>query len=544
MGKLGDLWVKLGLKSEEFDKGMKDAEGKVEGFGGKFPKMKAKAVAAFAAIGAAVVKMAGEFIHHSQRIGDAWNQNVAGMTGAWKTFLTALTNTDFNGLIGRMGSAFDAAKKSAAAHDAEFEVENAINIRKAQMQDELAQLQIIARSTDRTYEERADAVAAYLAKVKPLYDQEIALRDSIRNADLNEYLSNANLGKTTENRALLERFLTEVAPNGTLLNALDNYTKRNTGKDYKLSADDERMLDAFFAQYDIRSGGVLAALATYYQGSNDETASKATDAIIRAYAAEAAFNEETKRMQTMLAGFGGKIDTGGAPSTGGAIPANATENLAEVIAADEAMADALEEAYDQYKKFHDLGPLQLFDNDLWYLWEENLQNLTNEMKKAESEAENLQKALGEEFVEALTSGAVAGFNALADAIAGVDGADAAAVMKSLLSPIADMAISLGTMTMLSGEAIEKLKESLATFAGGSAIAAGAALVGIGVAMKAGLSAMAKSGAGASSTTSASVADMGRGDAVSRSELVVTVNGIVKGNDIIISGQNTVKALSR
>ena len=50
MGKIGDLWVKLGLKKQEFDKGMKDAEQKVDGFGASFGKLKGAAVAAWAAI--------------------------------------------------------------------------------------------------------------------------------------------------------------------------------------------------------------------------------------------------------------------------------------------------------------------------------------------------------------------------------------------------------------------------------------------------------------------------------------------------------------
>ena len=34
MGKIGDLWVKLGLKKDEFSKGLKEAGDEVSGSGG------------------------------------------------------------------------------------------------------------------------------------------------------------------------------------------------------------------------------------------------------------------------------------------------------------------------------------------------------------------------------------------------------------------------------------------------------------------------------------------------------------------------------
>ena len=35
MGKISDIWVKLGLKKDDFDEGMEEAQEQVEGFGGK-----------------------------------------------------------------------------------------------------------------------------------------------------------------------------------------------------------------------------------------------------------------------------------------------------------------------------------------------------------------------------------------------------------------------------------------------------------------------------------------------------------------------------
>ena len=53
MGKIGDLWVRLGLKSDDYKKGMRDAQKETSTFSGKLGKMKAGALAVWAAVGAA-----------------------------------------------------------------------------------------------------------------------------------------------------------------------------------------------------------------------------------------------------------------------------------------------------------------------------------------------------------------------------------------------------------------------------------------------------------------------------------------------------------
>ena len=143
--KIGDLWVKLGLKKEEFDKGMKEAGNEVSGSGGllgKIKGLKAGALAAWAAIGAAAVAMADKFAHTSQRLGDQWDQTVAGMKGAWSTFISAINSTDFSGLGKRIADSFREARQLASLKDAEFEVTNSIELQKSAMKDELAILRV------------------------------------------------------------------------------------------------------------------------------------------------------------------------------------------------------------------------------------------------------------------------------------------------------------------------------------------------------------------------------------------------------------------
>ena len=62
MAKISDIWVRLGLKKEGFDKGINDAEKSTQGFGSKLQSIKAGAVVAWAAIGTAVITFTKDFI--------------------------------------------------------------------------------------------------------------------------------------------------------------------------------------------------------------------------------------------------------------------------------------------------------------------------------------------------------------------------------------------------------------------------------------------------------------------------------------------------
>lgn len=127
-----------------------------------------------------------------------------------------------------------------------------------------------------------------------------------------------------------------------------------------------------------------------------------------------------------------------------------------------------------------------FEND------EYLKGLKETTKQAEE--------IADQFKSVFTSTMIDSFNVLAESIAGVSNMNAGQAVASLLAPLADMAISAGTIIMFSGEAIESLKKALTSFLGIGAVAAGAALVGVGIAAKAGLSALAKGSSGTTNAT--------------------------------------------
>lgn len=144
------------------------------------------------------------------------------------------------------------------------------------------------------------------------------------------------------------------------------------------------------------------------------------------------------------------------------------------------------------------------------------------------------------FGSAMSQGLGNGLSYLSNCLSGIESFDAGTMVQSLLTPLADAAVRAGMIIMTSGTAIEALRTSLTSFIGVGAIAAGAILIAIGAAAKVGLSAIGGSGkssaglstgytGGYSSSSSASSAS---------SKLNINVNGVLKGNDIVLCYDKT------
>lgn len=572
MGKIGDLWVRLGLKKTEYDKGMDDAGRKAEGFGGVLNKVKGMSLAAFAAIAAGAAAMAVKFAQHSQRLGDAWNRTMSGMKSAWSTFLTALTDWDWDSFVDRIRDAFNSARKAYDVEDLGFEVENSIAIRKAEMEEDLNRLRIEAQDARKSHDERAKAVKDYLDKVRPLYKEEIEYREELRNTKLNQYLDQAGMVRTADNREAVQTLLEQVANKPALLNALDQYNKKNQGKDYVLTRDDERLIDAFLSDKSYKTGAALAQLATYYQSSGNKEAKEAVDAIKGMYAARGAFNAETRRIQTL--GNSQAAQASGLDNNGQA-KEDPFLKQAQLISAraEDALKEEITLLTEKYREEKAL--LEQYNMDTTALTQEYWNNLadilgegleviedkieavndnpvvlepveidTSKLEafiKAFEEGVERAKRLKEDFIGSVVGGMSDGIQELSDQLTGLEDVNPGAILQALLGPLADMAVREGEIVMATGLGVEAVKESLAKLEGGAAIAAGAALMMIGAAAKSGLAALANGGTG---TTTADYGGMSGSGQTLRSELVVRVEGTIKGRDIVISGQNTVKDFGR
>ena len=204
MGKIGDLFVRLGLKKDDYSKGLKEAKGEAEGFGSKLGTIAKGVAAGFAAVTIAVglvAKGLRDLSKQNQTLGDSWNRTIAGMKAAWDSLKTSVANTDFTGAVERARNAAEAAREYYNATDWDFEVENANRLIQAEMAAEIEALQEIARDQTKSNKERIDAINKILGKLAPVYANTIAHNAEVATASLNKFISSATgqaVGTVTE----------------------------------------------------------------------------------------------------------------------------------------------------------------------------------------------------------------------------------------------------------------------------------------------------------------------------------------------------------
>lgn len=542
MGKIGDLWVRLGLKSEDFKKGIKDAEASTGGFGNTITKVKGIAVAAWAAVGAAAAKMALDFIQSSNKLGDAWDQTMARVKAAWQTFTSALTSWNWDNFFGRMKDAADAAASLAAERDREMEVENSIKLRKSAMDEELELLQIQARNQKLSYAEREKAAKDYLDKVKPLYDDEIALRKRLMESTAGTWLKIGGLEDNEQNRKALEQFLSRLETDTEMMQQLKNRasdSKEAYNEYLKWAASDlegedwKRMSGALYDIYNTIAG-------------RDETNQALVDAIANYNYSKGAFYKENRRIYSSMNSAGAQIAGASVDSADTAEIKAFAEALAE--AADEARALAEEERSiseredEMLESLHRLAEERgVFDPLL-----ESCNEYVEGLIRAREEEENLKEAsidMGQ-ILSDLATAAIQGFSdsiqEMMNSLMGVEDLNAGQIFASLMKPLAQVVTSAGEMILATGIGVKSFKESLETLEPAVAIVAGTAMIALGAAMSAGLQALGSAGAGAASSATTSYSPTSTpAYGTLTSELTVHVDGVVKGSNIILSGQETI-----
>ena len=161
-----------------------------------------------------------------------------------------------------------------------------------------------------------------------------------------------------------------------------------------------------------------------------------------------------------------------------------------------------------------------------------------DFNKKKEKAEDIAQG----FAEAIRGGVVGALDELAEAL-GTGNFDSSALVKALISPLADAAISAGTLIMTTGKGLKALKTALLDLFGGgpyAAIFAGGALIAAGVAAKAGLAAIVNNGAAGAGGGSDSYSYAGGygvtlPQGTGQMELVGTVT--VKGQDLQIALDN-------
>lgn len=484
MGKIGDLFVRLGLKSDGFKKGMKEAKKETQSFGSKLSSMKAGALAVWAAIGTAVVAVAKDFISSTNKMGDAWERNMRGIKNAWQVVKGALTDFDFKNFGKNIADAFKAGREAADAKDLEYELLESVKLQKSAIRQELNELYVMMRDTTLSPADRQAAAERYRALYEPIAEAEKAVYKKILSTAVKEWQAGTNLNRT---EAEIIEFFHNIGTNAEAMMAKfpDIYSVFNNKKGDKTN---QTVFDA-----------ILGSLEADNAMSDINKLLSRTINSIKA---------EIKRQRDAIAN---EVETYGKEDLDLDIDVDLNLEL------DKAEIEAGTAEIEQYMQ-------QFADN-----WRSQCEDI-----KAQNEM------LEQSFISSMSGG----LQAITDMLFGIEGAGPERVLAALLQPFAQTATQLGEMLIAQGIAIGAFKDSLKTLQPGVAIAAGAALIAVGAAMSSGIKALAGGPAGGTTASTGAGTTSAGGIETYEQEITVHVVGEISGDKIVLAGQKTLNKWNR
>lgn len=595
MGKIGDLWVRLGLKKDDFSKGMDDAKKDVSGFGSAMGRMAGLAKAAWAAVAAAVVKFATDAVKLTQRWGDQWNVTMSGVRGAYQSFVRDLSSgVGWGDLFQNMRDAYRSAKEIAAALDEVFERKTSFSYEEAATNKQIAELKNIMSDTSKSdagreqaakkiieLETHLGAVKSNIAKQEgDAMRQRFMLASGLDDKQTDFMVKNYNQNREVINQAR-EYNAEQAKLQGQLQAALN--TQAQARDPFSGRAAGQRVAEvqaqiAALEQQTTDSVKAVAEMTKGYDRANDELVQGMAQAEVAAINAETEAIDASRRAQATLGRLGAKENGAGTGAGKGAEDESLQQARAIQARLDQAaksevqimrekyeeekallekhgmdterltqeylaalIADAVEPGLDDISDAVDnfepvkIEPLEIGDVTGVEEWIAELDRLT---EIAEDRAAR--------FKEAVVSGFSDGMQELTDQLFGLSEVNGGAIFAALLGPLADMAIKEGELVMMQGLAIEAIKSALESLNGPAAIAAGAALIAVGAAVKSGLSAIATNGTASGSTATGTYSGGSSAAQVQEisSELTVYVKGEISGDAIVLSGERTINEWSR
>lgn len=545
MGKIGDLWVKLKLKADEYKKGLDSAKGQTKSFSEGLKNLSAAAVAVWGVIGAAATKMALDFVKSSQTIGDAWDIAMTQISTRWQQIRAELNRGiaegGFKGFVKAFfsdndgGDAWKAGKALSQANDAMTEIDYAFRLSMSQTQPKLHELYLKMMNTALSASDREAAAVDYRKTIEAIYEPRVKGLKDIMDKTVEQHLVIGGMDKS-------------------------RYTASQTIDLIKMMASDpakvEKEYNDFYQGYqsigDKVSGNLVATMETYYNATNEMNS-------ILKRADRTAQSMENTGLDELIKKLGNVNDDMTK------FRAQVAEE-AEVIAADEAfqkMADPLEEFERTHAELLDrLNHKQQIFADMsqdayakaakaaydYAIDEQSALDLAYEA--AQTALDNLRASqekaaeLNNSFSEAIAAGLSDSAQAFTDMLFNLEGADASAVLGALLQPFANMSKQLGEMLIIEGLGIKAFKESLKTLNPYVAIAAGAALVALGATLSSGIKALGSSGGSSAMSSGSSATSNANSDTTISTEMTIYVKGKISGKDILISGDNAKKYYGR
>lgn len=546
MGKIGDLWVKLKLKSDEYKKGLDEAKGKTRKFSDGLKSMSTMAAAIWAAIGAAATKMALDFVKSSQTIGDQWDILMTQVSTRWQQMRAELNRGIAEGGVKGFFKALfsdtteveamDVGKAMSMAQDAMTEIEYAFRINMAQTKPKLHELYLKMMNSALSATDREAAATDYRKQVENIYKPRVAGLKDIMDKTVQQYLVIAGMDK---NKYSTDKTIELIKMMGS--------------QPEKVEAQYNDFFKGYQSVGDKISGNLVNTMEAYYNATNEMN-----DMLKRAD--RTAQSMEKTGLDDIIKKLGGAKD-------GMADFRAQVAEEAEAIAADDAFQKAADPLL-EFEKTHSevldrLNQKQQVFADLvqdsyaqaaraayeYAQQEQESMDLANEA--AETAMEGLQRLedmsvdIGDYLGNAFAASVSDSFQTLTDALTGVSDFDAGTLVSALLEPFANMAKQLGEFMMSTGTAILIAKKFAFTNPA-AMIAAGAALTVLGAALSSGIQAISNSlgsGGGASSSASAGSSTSTTDSNVS-TEMTIYVKGKLSGKDIVISGDNARKYYGR
>lgn len=582
MSKIGDLFVRLGLKKDDFSKGLKDAQKESTTFSnilkslGKVGKIAFGSVAA--AVSAVVVAIKG-LENQNQRIYDSWNRMTAGMAASWDAFKTAIASVDFSHLLSNMREANRLARELYDAQDALGEIGTSYNISLSKQRETINNLRIQLQDATLSDEKRIEAGNKLLKIYQDLEKNPTRGLGNVSDKTLDQMakklgynLKGATAESLNATRQQVENFFIW----------LGSETGESWNKAYSNASNAfQTQLVDFQARQAKLPETYQTLLKNYISKVGDKDRAKMEQAVTAYYEQQAKYSGETLRIQRQINSLKAKT-TEDTPTPAPTSTASTRDTQAEAAArilqrAEDSAKSEIQLMYEKYSEekalleqynldttaltseyfrnigkliesgldeiknpLEDIEPIEVDLIDMStseYLLDEFIDDFDEQVKKA--------REITQEFRQAVIEGFSSSCEELMGQLMGLRDFNPGAIVQALITPLADLAIKTGEILISEGLGVEACKEALKSLNGYAAITAGAALVAIGAAAKAGLAALAKGGS--ATTTASTYGGSTSGGASTQNietEMTIYVEGRISGNDIVVSGQKTLNSWNR
>lgn len=414
-----------------------------------------------------------QYVSDQVGIGEKAVDSINGWSKFWTKLGAAWTLSLKNGFAGEQyygemaeeasriaEGADDAAKKAAAYAKVIFDTIEGIKDKQIEWKNslsEVAALMLTASDKSKTVQERQEAVAKAIALQKQVSGDQIAMQKTLAdNIKAQNDLASSSVEDMDRQRsayAAVEDLSRDLNQRLREMTSLQNEIANSA------AATEQKWRD-----------GVNKAINI---GMTELTKFNAEMDKALEMRDKMAMDNIAAPLKSMSASLTGRADNGKGLMGGINLDDSALKGLRQLTQFDTSAVDGL---------LSKIDPSKLSESFKGYY------NFLDEMIKATDDA---NKALN----DAIVGGISDSFQYLANCVAGLDELSGAGMMNALLSPLAEAAIKMGEIMVSAGLASEAFKSMLTNPY--MAIAAGAALIAVGAAAKAGLQAAVNSATGTS-----------------------------------------------